>query len=429
MLYNLVVQLYLYERFRSPLFKKRAFSVVRKGSLGFLQTFLRIFFFGASFSQCSSMERKEIMRKKVLSKKFFTTFFAVTLAVSMTACTGGGQNNSGDAGRIDSQSVVKDNQAETSTEAAVDAEKQESEKKTEYPLTITSYGPDGEEYTSVYEKAPEKVAAVYQGCVETLLALGLEDRIVATAGLDNAVPENLKAAFSKTNYLDEFTPSKETMTMLEPDMIFSWGSLFGTDTLGSPQEWAEKGANVYINTNTAIKNDSLENEYNDILNMGKIFDVQDKAETIVNNMKETIQKVKEQATSQTESPSVMVVESANDSFTNYGASSIAGDMVTQLGGTLANPDASVVGKEDIVAADPDVIFVVYMPYTGDDPETVKQDNLNKILKDEAFASLSAIKNDRMVPIMLSEMYASATRTQDGIETIAKGLYPDMNLAE
>ena len=102
-------------------------------------------------------------------------------------------------------------------------------------------------------------------------------------------------------------------------------------------------------------------------------------------------------------------------------------MVTQLGGILANEDASSVGKEDIVAANPDVIFVVYMPYTGDDPETVKQENLDMILKDDAFASLSAVKNGRVVPIMLSEMYASATRTQDGIETIAQGLYPDIEL--
>ena len=269
--------------------------------------------------------------------------------------------------------------------------------------------------------------AVYQGCVETLLALGLEDHIVATAGLDNAVPDDLKAAFSKTDYLDEFTPSKETVTMLEPDMIFSWVSLFDADTLGAPEEWEEKGTNVYINTNTAVKEDSLENEYTDILNMGKIFDVQDRAEEIVNNMKDTIADVKEKTAEQEDKPTVMVVESMNDSFTNYGASSVAGDMVTQLGGILANEDASSVGKEDIVAADPDVIFVVYMPYTGDDPETVKQEKLDVILKDDAFASLSAVKNDRVVPIMLSEMYASATRTQDGIETIAQGLYPDIEL--
>lgn len=83
----------------------------------------------------------------------------------------------------------------------------------------------------------------------------------------------------------------------------------------------------------------------------------------------------------------------------------------------------------MITANPDVIFVVYMPYSGDDPETVKQEKLNVLLEDETYASLDAVKNQRVVPIMLSEMYASATRTQDGIETIAKGLYPDLKLGE
>ena len=46
-------------------------------------------------------------------------------------------------------------------------------------------------------------------------------------------------------------------------------------------------------------------------------------------------------------------------------------------------------------------------------------------EDEALQSLDAVKNGRVYPIMLSEMYASATRTQDGVETFAKGLYPDV----
>ena len=366
--------------------------------------------------------------KQNMVKKVLACLLTATMTVGLSACGGSDGNNSGDAGRISSDQVKEDNQA--ADDGSSDSkDTTESTKKSEYPLTITTYGRDGAEYTMTYEKAPEKVAAVYQGSVETLLALGLEDRIVATAGLDNEVPDDQKAAFSKTDYLDEFTPSKETMTMLEPDMIFSWVSLFDEDNLGSPDEWIQKGTNVYINTNTAVKEDSLENEYNDILNIGKIFDVQDRAEEIVNQMKETVEHVKTLAEEQEEKPSVMVVESMNDTFTNYGAASIAGDMVTQLGASLANPDASTVGKEDILAADPDVIFVVYMPYTGDDPETVKQENLDKILEDEAFQSLSAVKNDRVVPIMLSEMYASATRTQDGIETIAKGLYPDLDLNE
>ena len=100
----------------------------------------------------------------------------------------------------------------------------------------------------------------------------------------------------------------------------------------------------------------------------------------------------------------------------------------QLGGVLASPDGQDLGKEDVVSLNPDVIFVVYMPYSGDDPDEVREEKLAVINDDEAFQSLDAVKNGRVVPIMLSEMYAAATRTQDGIETFAKGLYPDIDLS-
>ena len=368
-------------------------------------------------------------------KRFLTLALAGALALTAAGCGGSDGNNSGDSGRKDAQDIVEDNKAEaTETPAAEDdAENQDSAKKTEYPLTITTYNSDGTQLETTYEKAPEKVVAVYQGSIETMLALGLEDHLVATAGLDNEVPDEQKAAFSETNYLDEFTPSKETVTMLEPDMIFSWGSLFGEKTLGNASEWVEKGVNTYMNTNTHAKqgdasyNKTVENEYNDILNIGKIFDVQDKAEAIVNEMETTIDMVLEKTSAIQEKPTVLILESGKDSFTNYNATSLGGDMVTQLGGVLANPDGASLGKEDVIAANPDVIFVVYMPYTGDDPEEVKQEKLNVILEDEAYASLDAVKNGRVVPIMLSEMYASATRTQDGIVTFAQGLYPDVDL--
>ena len=368
-------------------------------------------------------------------KRFLTLALAGALALTAAGCGGSDGNNSGDSGRKDAQDIVEDNKAEaTETPAAEDdAENQDSAKKTEYPLTITTYNSDGTQLETTYEKAPEKVVAVYQGSIETMLALGLEDHLVATAGLDNEVPDEQKAAFSETNYLDEFTPSKETVTMLEPDMIFSWGSLFGEKTLGNASEWVEKGVNTYMNTNTHPKqgdasyNKTLENEYNDILNIGKIFDVQDKAEAIVNEMETTIDMVLEKTSAIQEKPTVLILESGKDSFTNYNATSLGGDMVTQLGGVLANPDGASLGKEDVIAANPDVIFVVYMPYTGDDPEEVKQEKLNVILEDEAYASLDAVKNGRVVPIMLSEMYASATRTQDVIVTFAQGLYPDVDL--
>ncbi len=38
-----------------------------------------------------------------------------------------------------------------------------------------------------------------------------------------SLEEKYKEAFDKVEYLTEFTPSKETVTMLNPDMILTWG--------------------------------------------------------------------------------------------------------------------------------------------------------------------------------------------------------------
>lgn len=393
------------------------------------------------------------MKRKEVVKRLAAVWLAAGLAMATVGCAGGSDgNNSGDTNRKDAETIKEENQAveeeseaegedteaeeaETGDTAQEDAAEETAGKRTEYPLTITTYDYDGNEIETTYEKAPERVLAVYQGSIETLLALGLEDHIIATAGLDNEVPDDQKAAFSKTEYLDEFTPSLETVTMLEPDMIFSWCSIFNEKSLGDVTNWIEKGCNTYYNTNTRPRsetenrNRTLENEYTDILNIGQIFDVQDKAEAIVDEIKSTIEQTTEAVKDMEEKPSVLILEPLGDDITNYGASSLGGDMVLKLGAELANPDAKTVGKEDIIAANPDVIFVVYMPYAGDDPETVMENQISMIRDDEALQSLDAVKNGRLVPIMLSEMYASATRTQDGIETFAAGLYPDLDLGK
>ena len=95
-----------------------------------------------------------------------------------------------------------------------------------YPVTITTYNYSKEPVEITFDKAPEKVVAIYQNSIETMLALGLENRIVAAAGLDHDVKDEYKEAFSKVNYLEEFTPSKETIVLVKPNFILGWYSLF-----------------------------------------------------------------------------------------------------------------------------------------------------------------------------------------------------------
>ena len=214
---------------------------------------------------------------------------------------------------------------------------------------------------------------------------------------------------------------------MEPVFMFSWGSYFGDKKLGEVDAWNEKGVGTYMNSNTVPGGTrTLENEYTDILNIGKIFHVEDKAQALVDEMKAQVADTLSAVQGQ-EPVRVAVVEPISGSITNYGAKSLAGDMVTALGGELAMPQADSISKEDLVAADPEVIFVVYMAYSGDDPESVKREQLSLIQDDPALQSLQAVKNGNVHLIMLGDMYASGPRTLDGLKTLAQGMYPELSL--
>lgn len=312
---------------------------------------------------------------------------------------------------------------------AATVEQATAEDAAHYPVTITNYNAAGEEVDYTYTQAPQRVVAVYQGSIETMIALGLEDHVVASYGLDNEVKPEWQQGFASMHYREDvFAPDKETVTLLQPDLILSWGSLFSDKMLGDVSGWNEKGVATYMNSNTRPGSHprTLENEYADILNLGKIFAVEDRAQTLVTQMQQQIDQTLKAVQGQ-QPVRVAVVEPMGDTISNYGASSLAGDMVTQLGGQLVNPEGNEMGKEDLLACDPDVIFVVYMAYSGDDPQQVMESQLSVIQADPALASLSAVQQDRVYPVMLGDIYAAGPRTLDGIQTLAAGMYPDLQL--
>ena len=295
------------------------------------------------------------------------------------------------------------------------------------PVTVTNYDYQGQPVTYTYDAVPQRVVAVYQGCIETMIALGLEDHVIASYGLDNQVKEEWQAGFEKMHYdEDVFAPDKETMTLLEPDFIFSWGSLFGEKKLGDVDWWNERGVGTYMSGNTVPGGSrTLENEYQDLLNIGAIFRVEDRAQALVDEMRSQVEEITAAVAGQ-QPVRVAVVEPISGTMTNYGEDSLAGDMVKALGGELACPQGGEIGKENLIAGDPDVIFVVYMAYSGDDPESVRQEQLSLIRDDPALSSLKAVREGRIHLIMLGDMYASGPRTIDGLETLAAGMYPQLS---
>ena len=365
-------------------------------------------------------ERLALRCKPRLGKGVAARAFALSLALAvalgtataLTACSGS------PAANIDSATVAEGSSSKTS-----DTSKATS--KASYPVTVTTYGSDQKPVELTFDKAPEKVVAVYQNDIENLLALGLGDRIVMATGLDHDVLPSLKDGFDTINYTNDYTPSKETVLSYDPDFILGWSSLFADDTLGSIESWQEQGVNAYSSMNSGgVKERTLENEYTDLENLGKIFGVEDKAAELIDEIKAAVSDTVDHAKSEGTTPKVLVMETLNGNITNYGASTLCGDMVTQLGGELVYPDAKKIGTEDIIKADPDIIFAVYMDSSGENMAQTVKDN---ILNDPALADLKAVKEGRVVPIELGQMYCSGVRTIDGIHTLANGMYPGLDL--
>lgn len=286
-----------------------------------------------------------------------------------------------------------------------------------YPITIKTYGYDKEPREIVIKEEPKKVLAIYQNSIETLLALGLEDKIVGAAGLDHDVKDEFVYQFETVKYYDNI-PSKEEVIGMEPDFILSWYSLFDEKRLGEVDFWHDRGTNTYMAQNSGVKRpDSLENEYEDIINIGRIFNVEERANKLVEDMKRSIENAGELVGE--EKVRAIIVEIAKDNmYRVYGEDSIGGNIASQVGADLVGKENGNIGAEDLVNLNPEVIFTVYY---GDSID--KDEALNSIRNNKALSSVDAVKNDRIRPIMLSEVYASGIRTMDGINSIIEGLYP------
>ncbi|MCH4886549.1 iron ABC transporter substrate-binding protein [Acidaminobacter sp. JC074] len=291
-----------------------------------------------------------------------------------------------------------------------------------YPVTYTTYNYAKEPVEVTIEKEPESVVAVYQNSIETLLALGLEDKIVAAAGLDHKVKPELEDAFSKVKYLDAWQPTKETVVMENPDFILSWYSYFSDKRIGDVAYYHDRKIGTYMALNSGpVSPRTLQNECDDILNLGKIFNVQDKAEAIVDQIKTRVEEVAEKAKEE-EQKSALIIEFSKDTIWSYGETSLGGDMVIKLGAELLSPEGNDLGAEDVLSYNPDAIFVVY--YNGGDKTDIEAETqaMANVLDNPKFANLDAVKNNKVFAIPLGEMYASGIRTIDGIERFAKGIY-------
>lgn len=283
---------------------------------------------------------------------------------------------------------------------------------TRYPLTVTSC-----ERQVTFDKAPTHAVSHDINMTQMMLALGLRPSLVGYSGISGwkTLPDDMADQLKGLPELASKYPSVETLLNANVDFFFA-GWNYGMHVGGelTPQTLAPLGIKVYELTESCafvMKRPaaSLEDTYNDLRNLGRIFDVQDRASQLIAQMQARLTKVTE--TLPAHRPRVFLYDSGEDRAMTSGRLAMPQALISAAGGRniLDDLDASWtrVNWESVVERNPEVIVIV------DYGEITAEQKQQFLLNQPALQSVDAIRNQRFVVIP----YVAATPGIDNIDAI------------
>lgn len=147
------------------------------------------------------------------------------------------------------------------------------------PVTIENFN-----RATTYTKVPERVVVLTYDIAEIMTALGVENKIVALAPAENSIEDVLPEYRDRIKDIPLFegleggVPSLESVLKVNPDFVYGVSFSFDPKNVGSAEDYEKAGVNIYVAEGTYVDVPTLENLYNDILNIGKIFRVKTRDE-------------------------------------------------------------------------------------------------------------------------------------------------------
>lgn len=291
---------------------------------------------------------------------------------------------------------------------------------TKYPLTVHSCNRE-----VTFKEAPKHAVSHDINMTQMMLALGLKSRMAGYSGVSGwkSVTPEMQSLLDGLPELAAKYPSVETLLNANVDFFFAgwdYGMRVGGDL--TPQTLQPLGINVYELTESCafvMKRPAatLEDTYNDLRNLGKIFDVQDRANALIADMQAQVAAVRKDLPA--EKPRVFLYDSGEDRAMTSGRLGMPQALIDAAGGRniLDDVDASWtrVNWETVVEHNPQVIVIV------DYSEITAQQKIQFLLDNQALQSVDAIKNQRFIVIP----YVQATPGIDNVlavETLAKGFH-------
>ncbi|MDD8022281.1 MAG: ABC transporter substrate-binding protein [Paracoccaceae bacterium] len=284
-----------------------------------------------------------------------------------------------------------------------------------YPVTVKSCDRE-----VTFDAAPTRAISNDVNLTEMMLVLGLRDTMVGYTGISGwkTLDEEMRAGVAELPELSAKYPTKEVLAGAEPDFFFAgwnYGMRVGGEV--TPETLEPLGIQTYELTESCIHigpkaKSTMDDMYADILNLGRIFGVEAKAEDLVAGWKARLAEVTAGVDRATPLR-VFVYDSGEEAPFTAGAYAMPTALIEAAGGTNIMNDLekswAEISWEPVVERNPEVVVIVnYGDVTAEQKIAFMKDNT-------AFANIDAVKNDRFVVLE----YVEATPGPRNIKAVEK----------
>lgn len=296
-----------------------------------------------------------------------------------------------------------------------------SQQNKHYPLTLSIYDDKGNQMEQTIEKEPQRIVVIGQGFAEWMIGLGEEKRIVGLAYLDKSFSE-YEDQIKSLPIITDMWPSKESILELEPDLIISMSSAFQKDRLGDISFWNERGIPVLAGINYTIGR-TIDGFFDDINNLGKVLNIEEKTNAFVNEQKEQISEIQTKAAQANDKPKILLLGTSGDTTYYYGPSlCLIDEMIEGAGGEYIKVSEETyvdMSEESILSVNPDKIIIT--GFQKSDSEAL----INKYLLNPKLKNATAIKTGNVKVVE----YTTAVRGSLGLSElymdVAEFIHPEL----
>ena len=287
-------------------------------------------------------------------------------------------------------------------------------------LALSKVSVDSCNRTVTFDSPPQRAISNDVNLTEMMLVLGLSDKMVGYTGISGwkTLDEEMRLGVKQLPELSPKYPTKEVLVGADADFFFAgwnYGMKIGGEV--TPETLKPFGINVYELTESCIhimtkKKVSMDDMYNDLLNLGLIFQIENRAKKLVDAYRSDLKKFTQKLES-IPTKKVFVYDSGEDTPFTAGRYAMPTALIEAAGGINIMDDFQkswgTVTWEEVIDRNPEVVVIVnYGKVTAEQKRKFMMSN-------PAFANIDAVKNDRFVTLE----YVEATPGPRNIKAIKK----------